>query len=77
MEAKYTLCIGTDAQFVYNALEAELKARAPDKGDIRINLEDDCLIIEIKSNTISGLRALSNSFLLLVYSAYSSLKETS
>lgn len=74
MRGEYRLCLGEDSVHVYNSLEAEVKARGPDKGRVELKLEDECIVIKVESSTVSGLRALTNSFLLLAYSAYSAIK---
>ncbi|MCE4602473.1 MAG: hypothetical protein F7C08_03400 [Desulfurococcales archaeon] len=75
-KATYIICI-PHAEEVEKALRAELGQPAPQKGRVRIRVEDGCLVIEIESPTLSGLRALSNSFLYLAHAAYSSLEATS
>ncbi|MCE4600704.1 MAG: hypothetical protein F7C38_03985 [Desulfurococcales archaeon] len=77
MRASYKICIGPDSTHLYNALMAEAEAKAPDKGRVTVDLEGECIIVRVTSRSLSGLRALSNSFLLLAYSAYSSLKQAS
>lgn len=74
MNAEYKLCLGEDSIHVYNSLKAEEKSRGPEKGSVKIMLDDDCVVIVVESRTLSGLRALSNSFLLLAHSAYSAIR---
>ncbi len=57
------------------ALEVELNQPQPEKGLIKMKKEGNCLIVIIKSKDLSGLRALSNSFLYLLYSSISVLSE--
>ncbi|MCE4624469.1 MAG: hypothetical protein F7C35_01210 [Desulfurococcales archaeon] len=77
MKASIKLCLGPFTASVYEALKAEENQPAPEKGEVSIALSQDCLLIRIASNTISGLRALANSFLLLAHASYCSLVEAS
>jgi tRNA threonylcarbamoyladenosine modification (KEOPS) complex Pcc1 subunit len=61
---------------VFDALAAEMSQPAPEKGRVEVALEGDCLVIRVHSGTLSGLRALLNSFLYLAYAAYGSLKNS-
>lgn len=72
--AVYRLCLGPDSRVVAEALKAELAQPAPQKGRVRVRVEDVCLVVEVESSSLSGLRALSNSFLYLAHAAYSSLE---
>jgi len=74
IKGTYKLCLGKYSIPIYEALLAETRTPSPEKGKVNVDITDDCLIITISSNTISGFRALTNSFLLLTYAAYSSLK---
>ena len=67
------LCLGEASKSIYEALLAEITAPAPEKGIVELSLEASCLIIKIKSNKISGFRALLNSFILLIYASYTSI----
>ena len=77
MKAEIKLCLGDSVRHVFRSLIAEASQPSPEKGRATISLEGDCVVISIESNTISGLRALTNSFLLLAYASYSSLKTIS
>jgi len=74
LRGEYRLCLGSDSIHVYNSLQAEVKSKGPDKGRVELRLEDDCVVIIVESDSPSGLRALTNSFLLLAHSAYSAIK---
>jgi KEOPS complex subunit Pcc1 len=74
LETNLKLCLGKYSTPIYTALLAEVNQPSPEKGTVSIGLEEDCIVLHIKSETISGLRALINSFLLLVHASYSSLK---
>lgn len=71
--AKVRLCLGEYSPHVYRALIAEKNQPAPEKGIVDINIVDGCVVIIVSSSTLSGLRALLNSFLLLAHASYSSL----
>jgi tRNA threonylcarbamoyladenosine modification (KEOPS) complex Pcc1 subunit len=59
---------------VKEALEAEVRQpAAPSKGRVGISLERGCLIVDIESDSLSGLRALLNSYTYLIHAALSSL----
>jgi tRNA threonylcarbamoyladenosine modification (KEOPS) complex Pcc1 subunit len=74
VRAKIKLCIGAKyASSLYKALQAEVSQPAPEKGRISISLDNSCIVMEVDSPTISGLRAITNSFLLLAYASYSTL----
>ncbi len=75
MRAEYKLCLGESVKPVYRALLAEVNQPAPEKGVVSLDIEGDCIVMRIEAKNISGLRALSNSFLQLAYAAYSSIKE--
>lgn len=68
------LCLEDLSRHVFEALLAELDQPSPEKGRVDLSLERGCLRIKIESGSLSGLRALTNSFLLLSYAAYGSLK---
>ena len=71
--AEIRLCLREYAKTVYEALLAETRQRAPQKGVVSIVLDGDCLVISIRSGELSGLRAITSSFLYLAHAAYSSL----
>ncbi|MCE4627680.1 MAG: hypothetical protein F7C34_00830 [Desulfurococcales archaeon] len=71
--ARVKLCLGEYSAHVYRALIAEKNQPAPEKGAVDVYIEDGCLLIAVYSGTLSGLRALLNSFLLLAHASYSSL----
>ena len=75
MRAEILLCLGYYSHRLYRALLAEEKQPAPEKGRVTLAVEDNCLKILIESSSLSGLRALFNSFLLLAHAAYSALRE--
>jgi tRNA threonylcarbamoyladenosine modification (KEOPS) complex Pcc1 subunit len=77
ISGEYKFCLGEHARSLYTSLLAELEAPSPDKGEVKIRLEGDCLILYINSPSLSGFRALSNSFLLLIHAAYSAIVEAS
>ncbi len=71
--ASVRLCLGEYTGPVYKALLAETRQRAPQKGQVEVIVDGDCLIIEVKSEELSGLRAITSSFLYLAHAAYSGL----
>ncbi len=71
--AEVRLCLGEYARPVYEALLAETRQRAPQKGVVSVALDGDCVVISIRSGELSGLRAITSSFLYLAHAAYSSL----
>ncbi len=75
MKAEYRLCLGSCTIHVYRGLQAEERQPAPQKGRVTLRFEDECLIVTIEASDLTGLRALSNSFLLLVHAAYRTLLE--
>jgi tRNA threonylcarbamoyladenosine modification (KEOPS) complex Pcc1 subunit len=63
---------------VKDALEAEVRQpAAPSKGRVAVSLEGGCLTVEVESESLSGLRALLNSYIYLTHAALSSLWEAS
>jgi len=63
---------------VKEALEAEAsQPAAPSKGFVRVSLEGGCLIVMVESESLSGLRALLNSYIYLTHAALSGLWEAS
>ena len=75
MKVNIMLCLGEYSLMVYRALLAEEKQPAPEKGRVKLSLSGGCLGILVESDSLSGLRALTNSFLLLAHAAYSVLRE--
>lgn len=76
LRGEYRLCLGSDSIHVYRSLEAEAKTRGPGKGRVEVGFEEGCIVIIVESNSISGLRALTNSYLLLAHSAYSAIRHS-
>ena len=68
------ICGLRDPGPLYRALEAEARQPAPGKGKARIRVEGGCLAITIEAVDLSGLRAIMNSYLLLLAAAYSALE---
>ncbi len=62
------------APVLMSSLRVEASQPQPQKGNVNIKVENECLVVEISSNSISGLRALTNSFLYLIHAALSSLR---
>jgi len=60
----------SDAALIASSLSPELKQKIP-KTDIKINQVDKTLLLTIKSNDISSLRAACNSYLRWVNTAIS------
>lgn len=58
------------------SLKTEISQPQPGKGKVIMNDEGGCLVLKIVSNNISGLRALTNSFLYLLHAAFSTLETT-
>ena len=74
MLAVVDICIRRDiAGSIEQALAAELRQPAPEKGRVAVEARGGCLRLVVESGSLSGLRALVNSFLLLVHAAYSSI----
>jgi len=76
VRALYRLCLGPCTASVYEALLAEERQAAPQKGGVRVFLEGQCLAVQVKARDLTGLRALSNSFLLLAHAAYRALVDS-
>ena len=76
IRAEYRFCLGIYTEPLYKAILAEEKQPAPEKGQVSLRLEEGCLVLDVKARDLSGLRALSNSFLLLIHAAYSSMTNT-
>ena len=74
MRALLEFCLGKASKTVYEALLAEANQPSPSKGEARVSMSnDECIRIEIIAKDLSGLRALVNSYHLLVYASYSSI----
>ncbi len=68
------ICGLRDPEPLYKALEAEARQPAPGKGRARVEAAGDCLTVSIEAADFSGLRAIINSYLLLLAAAYSALE---
>ncbi|MEB3789791.1 MAG: hypothetical protein GSR72_07880 [Desulfurococcales archaeon] len=76
MRALLEFCLGKSSEAVYEALLAEVNQPSPGKGEARVSTSsDECIRIEIIAKDLSGLRALVNSYHLLVYASYSSIQK--
>jgi len=73
IRGEYRLCLGDNTRPIYKALLAEMRTPSPEKGRVSVSIKQDCLVLEISSQSFSGFRALTNSFLLLVHAAYSAI----
>jgi len=62
------------APILMDSLTVEVSQPQPQKGSVNVKVENECLVVEISSDNISGLRALTNSFLYLIHAALSSLR---
>ncbi len=71
------LCLGEHARPVYSSLRAEVLQGGPRKGEVSVGIVNGCVEIRVSSNELSGLRALLNSYLLLLHAAYSALDSVS
>ena len=76
MRARVKLCLGEAARSVYGSLAAEVAQGGPAKGDVEVLIEGKCVIVAVSAESISGLRALVNSYLLLAHAAYSAVVES-
>lgn len=75
-EAKVSLCLGESTLPVLRALEAEASQPVqPAKGYVKVVAEGGCLSVYLTAEDVNGLRAILNSYLYLVYAAYSSLRK--
>ncbi len=72
IRADIRLCLGEHARHVYESLIPEASG-GPTKGNVDIEMEDECIIIRVYSDSFSGARALINSMLLLAHASYSAL----
>jgi Uncharacterized protein conserved in archaea len=76
-EAELTLCLGPYSKAVYESLLAEVSQPAPRKAVVSVELEGDgCVKLTVKADGVNQLRAVLNSYLHLVYAAYSTLKSS-
>ncbi len=73
IEGAFKFCLGEFSKHIYEALIAEIDTPSPEKGKVSLALRDNCIHLMISSETISGFRALSNSFILLIHAAYSAI----
>lgn len=73
MELKFKICLDGKADALYKSLLAEVNQSAPKKGKVKIEFNNDCIYLFVSSETLSGLRAISNSYLNLIYAIISSL----
>jgi len=73
LRARVELCLGSASRSVYESLAVEARQGGPSKGRVRVSLEGGCVVIEVDSDSYSGLRALLNSYLLLAHAAYSAV----
>lgn len=72
------ICVDKDRAYaLVKALKAELGQPQPEKGVVGVELDGEgCVLITIESVSVSGLRALANSFLYLTYAALDSLERS-
>ncbi|WP_172633875.1 KEOPS complex subunit Pcc1 [Caldisphaera lagunensis] len=73
MEVNFKICSNDKIDPLYKSLLAEVNQSSPKKGKVRVELNDNCINLFISSNTLSGLRAISNSYLNLIYAIINSL----
>ncbi len=75
-KATIRICLDPGAsRAVLESLQAEVKQPAqPAKGRVSVGLDGGCVVLEIASDSPSGLRALANSYLYLVHAAFSALE---
>ena len=81
-KAEVVLCLEDSRirilEAIRESLEAEVKhPAAPKKGRVSIDVVDHCIRVTVESATLSGLRALLNSYLYLLHAAYAALEATS
>ncbi|MCS7106863.1 MAG: KEOPS complex subunit Pcc1 [Acidilobaceae archaeon] len=69
-----TLCLEKYASPLYESLLAELSQPSPKKAQLEVYLRDNCIELRLNAKDVSSLRAVTNSYLYLVYAMYSSLK---
>ena len=72
------ICLDKNRAYaLVKALKAELGQPQPEKGVVGVGLDGEgCLLLTIESVSVSGLRALTNSFLYLIYAALDSLERS-
>ncbi len=80
--AEVVLCLGSSRTHILKALRESLEAEvkhpaAPQKGRVSVDVVDYCLRVTVESPTLSGLRALLNSYLYLLHAAYAALEAAS
>ncbi|MEB2836722.1 MAG: KEOPS complex subunit Pcc1 [Desulfurococcales archaeon] len=75
-KASIRICLDPDiSRAVLESLQAEVRQPAqPAKGRVGASMEGRCVVLEIASDSLSGLRALVNSYLYLVHAAFSVLE---
>ena len=72
-EIIFKICLGSLTDALYKSLIAEVNQEAPKKGRVNIEYNNGCLYLTILSDTLSGLRALSNSYMNLIYAMITSI----
>lgn len=73
-EAQVRLCI-EHSDAIYRSLVAEQASElARTKGGISVSRDGSCIVLDIRAERVSELRALVTSYLFLTYAAYSSVK---
>ncbi len=78
MRARIELCLGGRvAAPVYEALKAEEAQPSPDRGRVRVELEGECVVIEVEPRDAGSMRALANSFLYLAHAAADAVERSS
>ncbi len=73
MDEEIKLCLDKNTDAIYRSLLAEVNQPSPKKGEVLVRIENNFLILTIRSNDISKLRAISNSYFHIIYASYSSL----
>ncbi|BAF34791.1 hypothetical protein APE_1440a [Aeropyrum pernix K1] len=71
--ARLRLCLGTDSEAIYRSLEAEARQRGPSKGVVKLGMDDGCVVLHIRARDLAGLRAITNSFLLLIHASLAAI----
>ncbi|BAN90373.1 KEOPS complex subunit Pcc1 [Aeropyrum camini] len=72
--AKLRFCLGEDSETVYRSLEAEARQRGPAKGVVRLSMDGGCVGLDIEARDLAGLRAIANSFILLIHASVSAIR---
>lgn len=75
--AKIRLCLGDYSRALYESLLAEASQPAPAKAIVNVYMDDGCVVVDVKSENVSKLRAVLNSYMYLIYAALSTLASTS